>query len=49
VINESAKIRDEKFSPLDAIALPVIIPATDKGRVLKRAAASQTESGVFKD
>ena len=41
---ESKKIVREKRSSLDAIALPLMIPATESGRVLKRAAVNQTEN-----
>ena len=41
---EQIKTTVEKFSSLDAIALPVMIPATDSGKVLNRAAANQTEN-----
>jgi len=44
VNKESIKIEDEKLSPLNAIALPVMIPATERGKVLGREATSQTES-----
>ena len=45
---ESEKIVREKLSSLDAMALPLMIPATESGKVLKRAAANQTESLEFK-
>ena len=44
VNKESIKIADEKISPLNAMALPVMIPATERGKVLRRAAANQTEN-----
>ena len=45
---ERIKIPKEKFSSLDAMAFPVMIPATESGRVLNRAAANQTENRVLK-
>jgi len=44
VNKESIKIVNEKLSPLNVIALPVMIPATERGKVLRRAAANQIES-----
>ena len=46
---EPIKTTEEKFSSLDAMALPVMIPATDSGKVLNRAAANQTENRVLKE
>ena len=45
---ESMKIGKEKLSSLNAMALPVMIPAKDSGKVLNRAAVNQTENIEFK-